>query len=345
MASKSAIVVLFAALLYLSVPSDGFSTLSSAGRRIATTRVDASSQNADKNDAAAAVPETERRTFLNSGAAALLSMASFSQSAVADDGSSVESIASRAARLTKTVEDEQRNALEEAELASPTTVQPSTSPNADSRTIYDFDLPVNGLRNTMTELVGRKDKGSSSDVKQPRVVLFVNIKQDDVVARKNIPELIALASRFGRDGDFAVVCSPTDQGYYEPDTSQLLRLKLAQEYGYGINPATIVTDKVNLLGTGAHPFWRWIQGTARAPDGLGRIRGNFEKFLVVDGRPVRRYPRKYEPKDIQDDIEALLNGRSLPPAGSNWREQWRSAAKEAEADTYRFQKGLNVFDQ
>jgi len=120
---------------------------------------------------------------------------------------------------------------------------------------------------------------------------------------------------------------------------------LAQEYGYGINPATIVTDKVNLLGTGSHPFWRWIQGTGRAPDGLGRIRGNFEKFLVVNGRPVRRYSRKYEPRDIQDDIEALLNDRKLPPAGSNWREQWRAAAKEAEADTYRFQKGLNVFDQ
>ena len=131
----------------------------------------------------------------------------------------------------------------------------------------------------------------------------------------------------------------------QPDTSQLIRLKLAQEYGYGINPATIVTDKVNLLGTGAHPFWRWIQGTGRAPDGLGRIRGNFEKFLVVNGRPVRRYSRKYEPRDIQEDIEALLNDRKLPPAGSNWREQWRAAAKEAEADTYRFQKGLNVFDQ
>lgn len=77
--------------------------------------------------------------------------------------------------------------------------------------------------------------------------------------------------RFGRNGDFAVVCSPTDQGYYEPDTSALIRLKLASEYGYGINPATVVTDKVNLLGTGAHPFWRYVEGSCRAPSGLGRI--------------------------------------------------------------------------
>ena len=68
-----------------------------------------------------------------------------------------------------------------------------------------------------------------------------------------------------------VVCCPTDQGYFEPDTSTLIRLKLASEYGYGINPASVVTDKVNLLGTGAHPFWRWLEGTCRTPAGLGRV--------------------------------------------------------------------------
>jgi hypothetical protein len=34
----------------------------------------------------------------------------------------------------------------------------------------------------------------------------------------------------------------------------------------------------------------------------------------------------------------------LPPARANFREEWRSAAVEAERDVYRFQKGLNVFD-
>ena len=153
--------------------------------------------------------------------------------------------------------------------------------------------------------------------------------------------------RYGRSGEFAVVMSPTDQGYYEPDTSALIRLKLASEYGYGINPATIVTDKLNLLGTGAHPFWRWLQKTCRTPAGIGRIEGNFEKFLVDarSGRPIRRYPRKYKPTDIKNDIEAVIAGRPLPPAGANYLEQWRSAAAEAENNTYRFQKGLNYFDQ
>jgi glutathione peroxidase-family protein len=143
------------------------------------------------------------------------------------------------------------------------------------------------------------------------------------------------------------VASPTDQGYYEPDTSALIRLKLASEYGYGINPATVVTDKVNLLGTGAHPFWRWLENTCRTPAGLGRIESNFEKFLVdgVTGKPLRRYPRKYMPYDIEDDIKALLDGKPIPPPRANYKEEWRSAATAAQTDTYRFQKGLNYYDQ
>ena len=74
---------------------------------------------------------------------------------------------------------------------------------------------------------------------------------------------------------------------------------------------------------------------------------NFEKFLVDGrtGKPLRRYPRKYQPYDIADDIAAVIKGRTLPPAQNNFKEEWRNAAKESEADTYRFQKGLNYFDQ
>ncbi|CAB9512417.1 Glutathione peroxidase 1 [Seminavis robusta] len=214
------------------------------------------------------------------------------------------------------------------------------------KTMYDFSLPVEGADKSLLDVVRQQfdDAGNNAKVK---AVLVVNIKQDDPVARKDIPELISLVTKYGRNGEFVVVCCPTEQGYFEPDTSTLIRLKLASEYGYGINPASVVTDKVNLLGTGAHPFWRWLEGTSRSPAGLGRVQGNFEKFLL-DGRtglPLRRYPRKYMPLDIRDDIEAVIAGRPIPPAGANWAEEWRGAAAEAERDTYRFEKGLNVFDQ
>lgn len=250
----------------------------------------------------------------------------------ADDEESFASIAARANKISKGLENQ-------------ATVAAVTQIKSDKST-YDFTLPVEGKQVPFADIIRQE---FSDDIgAKVKAVLVVNIKQDDPVARKTIPELISLAAKYGRGSDgLSVVVCPTDQGYYEPDTSTLIRLKLASEYGYGINPATAVTDKVNLLGTGAHPFWRWLQSTCRTPAGLGRIEGNFEKFLIDarTGQPLRRYPRKYEPLNIADDIEAVIAGKALPPARANWQEEWRSAATEAEHDTYRFEKGLNYFDQ
>lgn len=219
--------------------------------------------------------------------------------------------------------------------------------DGDTRTAYDFDLPISGEPVRFEQIVRQSvDEQTGLRTSTVKAILVVNMKEDDPIARVNIPEFISLASRYGRSGEFSVVLCPSDQGYYEPDTSQLIRAKLLSEYGFGINPATVVTDKVNFLGKMAHPFWRWLQKNCRTPAGLGRVEGNFEKFLI-DGRtglPLRRYPRRYKPLDISNDIEAIIAGRPLPPAGANFLELWRSAAVEAERDTYRFQKGLNYYD-
>jgi glutathione peroxidase-family protein len=252
--------------------------------------------------------------------------------AAAVEDSSFEDIASRANQISKDLDKQ--------------ATQTIMTTRKMEQTAYDFSLPVEGRATPFRDII-RQETSRDGDLKV-KAILVVNIKQDDVVARKTIPGLIELASKYGRGyGGLAVVACPTDQGYYEPDTSQLIRLKLASEYGYGINPSTLLTDKVNLLGTGAHPFWRWLESTCRTPAGIGRIEGNFEKFLL-DGRsgyPLRRYPRKYSPSNIAEDIEAVIAGRPLPPARANWLEEWRTSAVEAENNTYRFEKGLNVFDQ
>jgi len=277
-------------------------------------------------------PTPCRRSFLSSMFGGTLLVAGFPAISVAaeDEEESFASIAARAAKLSSDVGERTPQAVTKSD---------------DPRTAFDFTLPVAGDVRSFKDIVHQEyDSEGRAKVK---AILVVNMKEDDPIARKDIPEFISLASKYGRDGEFAVIMSPSDQGYYEPDTSQLIRLKLASEYGYGINPATILTDKVNFLGTGAHPFWRWLQKTCRNPQGIGRIEGNFEKFLV-DGRtglPLRRYPRKYKPSDIRNDIEAVIAGRPIPPAGANYNEQWRQASVEAERDTYRFQKGLNYFDQ
>jgi len=282
---------------------------------------------------------TTRRSILSSTITATAGLSSsllrIDQAKAAEGGEdeSFASIAARAAKMSKVIESEEERKNEEAKKK----IQ-----EKPKQTAYDFKLPVAGEMVPFGDLVKQNE-----NFDKVKAVLVVNMKQDDPIARKDIPEFIALAAKYGREGDFVVVLSPTDQGYFEPDTSALIRLKLASEYGYGINPVTTLTDKVNLLGSGADPFWRWLEGNCRTPDGLGSVQGNFEKFLL-DGRtglPLRRYPRKYMPYDMRDDIEAVLAGSTLPPAGANYREEWRVAAADADRDVYRFQKGLNFFDQ
>ena len=306
-----------------------------------------SNSNDNENDLASA-SSMERRQVLTSilsSTAGLTMMVFQPNSATASEEQGEESFASIAARASQISKNMEKDVAAVA-----------VSQRKSDKTAYDFSLPVEGNQVPFGEMIRQEftdvtdgEGGTAKIGSKIKAILVVNIKQDDPVARKTIPELISLAAKYGRgeDGAFAVVACPTDQGYYEPDTSTLIRLKLASEYGYGINPSTVLTDKVNLLGSGAHPFWRWLQSTCRTPSGLGRIEGNFEKFLL-DGRtglPLRRYPRKYAPLNIVDDIQAVIAGKPLPPARANWLEEWRSAATEAERDTYRFEKGLNYFDQ
>lgn len=331
----------------------------------------------DQNQSAGTPSDTpDRRAFLSTLAGSTSSALLFSgtaRAALADDDaapaaaepSAFESIAARAAQVSADVarDEAAREAAEQG--TDERRAEVARRIREDPRTIYDFALPVNGKAREVAELIGQTfgdgDAADGwSDGGEPGVdaavgrlgtrvkaILVVNIKQDDPIARKNIPELLALVTKFGKRGEFSVIVSPTDQGYYEPDTSALLRLKMEQEYGFVTAPGTVLTDKVNMLGTGALPFWRWLEGSCRTPAGLGKIQANFEKFLVDGrtGRPLRRYPRKYQPYDIAEDIAALVAGRPLPPAQNNFKEEWRTAAKESEADTYRFQKGLNYFDQ
>lgn len=112
-----------------------------------------------------------------------------------------ESIAARASQMAKAVE---------KEGDSSTTTTQSSSSSTDARTMYDFSLPVAGKDVPLFDLIqqefydekiNEKEEGqsmSSSTVPRDarvKAILVVNIKQDDPVARKNIPELISLAAK------------------------------------------------------------------------------------------------------------------------------------------------------
>jgi hypothetical protein len=122
--------------------------------------------------------EATRRSFVSSlviGSGAVIR----STNASADDDESFASIAERASKISQAIQQE------EAEQPSFGTTQKS----ADSRTAYDFSLPMAGTQTPFTDIVRNQDNAV-------KAILVVNIKQDDPVARRNIPELIALAAKY-----------------------------------------------------------------------------------------------------------------------------------------------------
>jgi hypothetical protein len=94
---------------------------------------------------------------------------------------SYSSIAERAAAISKSM-GEETNKDKRTNTAST---------SADARNLYDFSLPIAGKQTPFSDIV-RKETDSNN----PKAVLVVNIKQDDPIARKNIPELIALAAKY-----------------------------------------------------------------------------------------------------------------------------------------------------
>lgn len=111
--------------------------------------------------------------------------------AMADD-EGFESIAARAARIVSLADaDEEKKQEQQAKI------------DADPRTAYDFSLPVSGEAIPFAELINQEfqdvevegEKKFMRDAKV-KAILVVNIKQDDPLARKNIPELISLASKY-----------------------------------------------------------------------------------------------------------------------------------------------------
>ena len=168
-----------------------------------------------------AMPQT-RQAFLASiitSSAASIAVLNLDVPNANAEEESFASIAARAASMAENAD------LEEEEK------KVALAMNADPRTAYDFSLPMRGEPVSLMELIGQEfddvkteSQGSVKrevkvevadgetapepkfetvtetvvDVKRNakvKAILVVNMKQDDPIARKNIPELISLASK------------------------------------------------------------------------------------------------------------------------------------------------------
>ena len=153
---------------------------------------------------------SNRRAFLTTAASSAI-IFSNTLPAFADEDSFAE-IAARAAKVSKEVT-EAEVAKEVADAAAAERRNEAVQKlKDDKRTIYDFTLPINGKAREVAEILDQTfDSGESGDGwsdggeevtdygttlgTRVKAILVVNIKQDDPIARKNIPELIALVSK------------------------------------------------------------------------------------------------------------------------------------------------------
>ena len=96
---------------------------------------------------------------------------------VAEEG--FESIAARASKLAGEVGER--------------TVTRSTNMRGDTRTAFDFSMPMEGESVSMKDVVHQEY--NEEGIAKVKAILVVNMKQDDPIARKDIPEFISLAAK------------------------------------------------------------------------------------------------------------------------------------------------------
>ncbi|AEG43490.1 glutathione peroxidase [Isoptericola variabilis] len=155
-----------------------------------------------------------------------------------------------------------------------------------------YDIKLDRMDGSVTSLAELRD----------RVILVVNVASRCGLAPQ-YAQLEELQRRYAERG-FTVVAFPSNQFFQELSTDE----KVAEfcSSTYGVTFPVLARVKVN--GRHTHPLYAELKKTADADGHRGRIRWNFEKFLVLPGGTVRRFAPRVEPTDpaIVEVIEAHL---------------------------------------
>jgi glutathione peroxidase len=155
-----------------------------------------------------------------------------------------------------------------------------------------YDIELERMDGSATSLTEHKD----------HVVLVVNVASRCGLAPQ-YAALEALQRRYG-DRGFTVLAFPSNQFFQELSTDE----KVAEFCSdtYGVTFPVLARVKVN--GRHTHPLFNELKKTADADGHRGRVRWNFEKFLVLPGGEVRRFAPRTVPDDpaIVGLIEAHL---------------------------------------
>jgi glutathione peroxidase len=137
-----------------------------------------------------------------------------------------------------------------------------------------------------------------------KVVLIVNVASKCGFT-KQYTALEALYTKYNDKG-FVILGFPCNQfGGQEPGTAEDIRKFCTSKYSVTFP----LMAKIEVNGDGACDLYKYLTPLDAKPKGAGKVKWNFEKFLVGrDGQVVARYPSQTKPEsaEVVKAIEAEL---------------------------------------
>jgi glutathione peroxidase len=159
-----------------------------------------------------------------------------------------------------------------------------------------YDIPFRRMDGSTTTL------GSVLEGHRDHVALVVNVASRCGLTPQ-YAALEALQQKYA-DRGFTVIGFPSNQFLQELGSNDAIAEFCSTTYGVTFP----VMDRVRVNGRRTAPLFEELKKTADDSGHDGRIRWNFEKFLVLPGGAVRRYDPRTVPDDPQvvEAIEAHL---------------------------------------
>ena len=155
------------------------------------------------------------------------------------------------------------------------------------------DIPLTTIDGATTSLADYADK----------VVLIVNVASRCGLAPQ-YKKLEALQKTYGERG-FTVLGFPSNQFLQELSTEDKIKEYCSMTWGVTFP----MFEKVRLNGKSAHPLYQELTKTPDAAGKAGKVKWNFEKFVITPDGDIHRFRPTVEPD--APEIVSLIEG-SLP---------------------------------
>lgn len=154
------------------------------------------------------------------------------------------------------------------------------------------DIPLTTIDGETTSLAEYDD----------RVMLIVNVASRCGLAPQ-YEKLEELQKTYG-DRGFTVLGFPSNQFLQELSDTDAIKEYCSTTWGVTFP----MFEKVKLNGRNAHPLYRELTKTEDAAGKAGRVKWNFEKFVITPGGSVHRFRPTTEPDapEIVELIEGAL---------------------------------------